>query len=165
MEAFGMIETMGLIAAIEATDTMLKSANVKFYSKEKIGSGRVTILITGDVGAVKSAVDAAVSAVEKIGSNSLISCHVIPRPSGEIFDFFGKPKEATKPKVESNLKEEEKQKPKTIEKVKVVDNLENKEEAQVKIEENSKEKAESSKPNKNEGTVEVKKEAKRRSTK
>ncbi len=96
MEAFGMIETRGLVASIEAADTMLKAANVRLYSKQKIGGGRVTVLICGDVGAVKSAVDAGVAAVEKLTSlgtrQLLLSSHVIPRPSGEILSFFSGPK-------------------------------------------------------------------------
>ncbi len=105
MEAFGMIETMGLIASIEAADTMLKSANVKLYSKQKIGAGHITVIITGDVGAVKSAVDAGVAAVHKIGSKCLLSSHVIPRPSGEIFEYFSDVKNNKEIKEVKEIKE------------------------------------------------------------
>ena len=77
-EALGMVETKGLVSAIEAADTMVKSANVTLVGYEKIGSGLVTVMVRGDVGAVKAATDAGAAAAEKIGE--LISVHVIPRP-------------------------------------------------------------------------------------
>lgn len=81
-EALGMLETKGLVAAIEAADAMLKAANVELVGSEKIGSGLVTIMVRGDVGAVKASVDAGASAAERVGI--LISTHVIPRPHKEV---------------------------------------------------------------------------------
>lgn len=86
MEAMGFIETKGLIGAIEAADTMLKAANVSLYNKWKIGKGLVTVSVTGDVGAVKAAVDAGVLAVEKVGT--MVSFHVIPRPHEDVYKAF-----------------------------------------------------------------------------
>ncbi len=81
-EALGMIETKGLIASIEAADAMTKSANVTLIGYEKIGSGLVTTLVRGDVGAVKAAVDAGAAAAEKVGT--VISKHIIPRPHTDV---------------------------------------------------------------------------------
>ena len=81
-EAVGMIETKGLVAAIEAADTMVKSANVTLIGYEKIGSGLVTVMVRGDVGAVKAATDAGSAAATKVGE--LVSIHVIPRPHTEV---------------------------------------------------------------------------------
>jgi len=80
--ALGMIETKGLVASIEAADAMVKAANVEMVGQEKIGSGLVTIMVRGDVGAVKAAVDAGVSAAENIGE--VITSYVIPRPHAEV---------------------------------------------------------------------------------
>ncbi|MDK2919267.1 MAG: hypothetical protein PWQ37_2000 [Candidatus Petromonas sp.] len=77
-EALGMIETKGLVGAIEAADAMTKSANVTLVGYEKIGSGLVTVMVRGDVGAVKAATDAGAAAADKVGE--LVSVHVIPRP-------------------------------------------------------------------------------------
>ena len=77
-EALGMIETKGLVGAIEAADAMTKSANVTLIGYEKIGSGLVTVMVRGDVGAVKASVDAGAAAAEKVGE--IVSQHVIPRP-------------------------------------------------------------------------------------
>lgn len=77
-EALGMIETKGLVGAIEAADTMTKAANVKLMGYEKIGSGLVTVMVRGDVGAVKAATDAGAAAAERVGE--VVSVHVIPRP-------------------------------------------------------------------------------------
>ena len=90
MEALGMIETKGLIALIEASDAALKAANVQFLSWEKIGSGLVTGFFTGDVAAVKAAVDAGASAAGKIGD--VVSVQVIPRPHDELVMVIPKPK-------------------------------------------------------------------------
>ena len=79
-EALGMIETKGLVGAIEAADAMTKSANVTLIGYEKIGSGLVTVMVRGDVGAVKASVDAA--AAEKVGE--IVSQHVIPRPHTDV---------------------------------------------------------------------------------
>jgi microcompartment protein CcmL/EutN len=81
-EALGMVEVKGLVGAIEAADAMLKSANVSLVGYEKIGSGLVTVMVRGDVGAVKAATDAGSSAAEKVGQ--LISVHVIPRPHSDV---------------------------------------------------------------------------------
>ncbi len=76
--ALGMVETKGLVGAIEAADAMVKAANVTLVGKERIGSGLVTVMVRGDVGAVKAATDAGAAAAERVGE--LISVHVIPRP-------------------------------------------------------------------------------------
>ena len=81
-EALGMIETKGLVGAIEAADAMTKSANVALIGYEKIGSGLVTVMVRGDVGAVKAAVDAGAFAAEKVGE--IVSQHVIPRPHTDV---------------------------------------------------------------------------------
>ena len=82
MEALGMVETRGLVAAIEAADAMVKAANVTLIGSEKIGSGLVSVMVRGDVGAVKAATDAGAAAAERVGE--LLSVHVIPRPHGEV---------------------------------------------------------------------------------
>jgi ethanolamine utilization protein EutM len=82
MEALGMIETKGLVALIEAADSMLKAANVQMVGWEKVGSGLVTAFVVGDVAAVKAAVDAGASAAGKIGE--VVSVQVIPRPHEEL---------------------------------------------------------------------------------
>lgn len=81
-EALGMIETKGLVGAIEAADAMVKSANVQLIGYEKIGSGLVTVMVRGDVGAVKAATDAGAAAAQKVGQ--VISAHVIPRPHTDV---------------------------------------------------------------------------------
>jgi ethanolamine utilization protein EutM len=81
-EAMGLIETRGLVAAIEAADAMVKAANVKLVSKEYAGSGLVTMTVRGDVGAVKAAVDAGAAAAKRIGE--VVSVHIIPRPHNEV---------------------------------------------------------------------------------
>ncbi len=88
-EALGMIETRGLVASIEAADSMVKAANVRLTGNVQIGGGLVTIMVRGDVGAVKAAVDAGKVAAEKVGE--LVSLHVIPRPHDEIEDFLPSP--------------------------------------------------------------------------
>ena len=80
--SLGMIETKGLIGAIEAADAMVKSANVQLVGKEIVGGGLVTVMVRGDVGAVKAATDAGAAAAEKVGE--LISVHVIARPHTEV---------------------------------------------------------------------------------
>ena len=77
-EALGMVETKGLVAMVEAADAMVKSANVKLVGMEKIGSGLVTVMVRGDVGAVKAATDAGAAAAKRVGE--VVSVHVIPRP-------------------------------------------------------------------------------------
>lgn len=81
-EALGMVETKGLVGAIEAADAMVKSANVVLVGYEKIGSGLVTVMVRGDVGAVKAATDAGACAAEKVGQ--VVSVHVIPRPHTDV---------------------------------------------------------------------------------
>ena len=81
-EALGMVETRGLTAAIDAADAMTKAAEVTLVGTEKIGSGLVTVLVRGDVGAVKAAVEAGESAASKLGE--LVATHVIPRPHGDV---------------------------------------------------------------------------------
>lgn len=90
MEALGMIETKGLIALIEASDAMLKAANVQLVGWEKVGSGMVTVFVVGDVAAVKAAVDAGASAASKIGE--VMSVQVIPRPHEELSQVLPKAK-------------------------------------------------------------------------
>lgn len=80
--ALGMVETKGLVGAIEAADAMVKAANVLLVGKEQVGGGLVTVMVRGDVGAVKAATDAGAAAAEKVGE--LISVHVIPRPHSEV---------------------------------------------------------------------------------
>ncbi|WP_283607351.1 BMC domain-containing protein [Faecalispora anaeroviscerum] len=80
-EALGMIETKGLVGAIEAADAMVKAANVVLIGYEKIGSGLVTVMVRGDVGAVKASVDAGVAAADAVGE--VVSRHVIPRPHAD----------------------------------------------------------------------------------
>lgn len=81
-EALGMVETKGLIGAIEAADAMVKAANVTLVGYQKIGSGLITVMVRGDVGAVKAATDAGAAAAQKVGE--VISVHVIPRPHSEV---------------------------------------------------------------------------------
>jgi ethanolamine utilization protein EutM len=81
-EALGMIETRGLVGAIEAADAMVKAANVTLMGKETVGSGLVTVMVRGDVGAVKAATEAGAEAAQRVGQ--LISVHVIPRPHQEV---------------------------------------------------------------------------------
>ncbi|MGI6020758.1 MAG: BMC domain-containing protein [Lachnospiraceae bacterium] len=81
-EALGMIETHGLIGSIEAADAMVKAANVHLIGKEQIGSGLVTVMVRGDVGAVKASVEAGASAAKRVGE--LVSVHVIPRPHTDV---------------------------------------------------------------------------------
>jgi len=80
--ALGLIETRGLVGAIEAADAMVKAANVRLIGKEQIGGGYVTVMVRGDVGAVKAATDAGAAAARRVGE--LISVHVIPRPHDDI---------------------------------------------------------------------------------
>lgn len=81
-EALGMVETKGLVGAIEAADAMVKAADVKLVGKEKIGSGLVTVMVRGDVGAVKASVDAGAAAAARVGE--LFAVHVIPRPHDDV---------------------------------------------------------------------------------
>jgi ethanolamine utilization protein EutM len=80
--ALGMVETRGLVGAIEASDAMVKAANVVLIGSEYVGGGFVTVMVRGDVGAVKAATDAGAAAAKRIGD--LVSVHVIPRPHGDV---------------------------------------------------------------------------------
>ena len=82
LQALGMVETKGLVASIEAADAMVKAANVTLIGKVNVGGGLVTVMVRGDVGAVKAATDAGAAAAGNIGE--LVSVHVIPRPHGEV---------------------------------------------------------------------------------
>jgi len=81
-QALGLIETKGLVSAIEAADAMVKAANVTLVGKERVGSGLITVMVRGDVGAVKAAVDAGAAAAEQVGE--VVSIHVIPRPHSDV---------------------------------------------------------------------------------
>lgn len=82
MEALGLIETRGFVGAVEAADAMVKAANVSLVNYKRVGAGLVTVMIRGDVGAVKAATEAGASAAEKVGE--LVSIHVIPRPHADV---------------------------------------------------------------------------------
>lgn len=99
MQALGMIETRGLLASIEAADAMLKAADVTLLDRTKVGGGLVTISVTGDVAAVKAAVDAGAAAAERLGDGLLVTQHVIARPQQDVELLFRPPEEkAAKPK-------------------------------------------------------------------
>lgn len=92
-EALGLIETRGLVAAIEAADAMVKAANVQLVGYEKVGGGLVSVTVRGDVGAVRAAVEAGSAAASRIGE--VVSTHVIPRPDAAVDSiFFGHPAQA-----------------------------------------------------------------------
>ena len=93
MKALGMIETRGLVASIAAADAMVKAANVTLTCKERVGGGLVTVMVRGDVGAVKAAVDAGAAAAERVGE--LVSVHVIPRPHEELEGILTTPAPVT----------------------------------------------------------------------
>ena len=82
LQALGMVETKGLVASIEAADAMVKAANVKLIGKVHVGGGLVTVMVRGDVGAVKAATDAGAAAAGRVGD--LVSVHVIPRPHDDV---------------------------------------------------------------------------------
>lgn len=85
-EALGMIETKGLVGSIEAADAMVKSARVTLIGKERVGGGYVTVMVRGDVGAVKAAIEAGSVAAQKVGQ--LVSVHVIPRPDEQVEEIL-----------------------------------------------------------------------------
>ena len=91
-EALGMVETRGLVALLEASDAMLKAANVQLMGWDKVGSGLVTGFVTGDVAAVKAAVDAGAEAAGRVGE--VVSVHVIPRPHDDLPNLLPKAKTA-----------------------------------------------------------------------
>lgn len=88
VEALGLIETRGFVGAIEAADAMVKAANVRLVGKEKSGSGLVTVMVRGDVGAVKAATEAGAEAARRVGE--LVSVHVIPRPHADVEEMLNK---------------------------------------------------------------------------
>jgi microcompartment protein CcmL/EutN len=87
-DALGLIETRGLVGSIEAADAMVKAANVQLIGYEQIGAGYVTVMVRGDVGAVKAATDAGAEAAARVGE--VVSVHVIPRPHAEVETILGK---------------------------------------------------------------------------
>jgi ethanolamine utilization protein EutM len=102
-QALGMVETKGLVGAIEAADAMVKAAKVTLEGKEKIGSGLVTVFVRGDVGAVKASVEAGAAAAKRVGE--LYSVHVIPSPHEDVEGILPevkKAKPAPKPKTDAN---------------------------------------------------------------
>lgn len=90
MQSLGLIETKGMLAAIEAADAMLKAADIGILGKIKVGGGRMNVSVTGDVAAVKAAVDAGMAAVDRLGSGLLLSGHVIARPHEELETVIGR---------------------------------------------------------------------------
>lgn len=101
-KALGLIETIGMVAAIEAADAMVKAANVVLVNREKVGAGLIAVSVMGDVGAVKAAVDAGAAAAQRVGS--LASSHVIPRPHDDIASILPRPPKEPPPK-ESPVKD------------------------------------------------------------
>ena len=95
-QALGMVETKGLVALLEASDAMMKAANVQMIGWDKVGSGMVTTFVVGDVAAVKAAIDAGAEAAGRVGE--VIATHVIPRPHEELVGIVPKPKTAPKGK-------------------------------------------------------------------
>ena len=108
-QALGLIETRGLVAAIEAADAMVKAAKVKFLSRQKVKGGLVAIMVAGDVGAVKAAVDAGTAAGKRVGT--VVSSHVIPRPHNDIDAIIPDSPEES-PKSESKKEPQNKSGPK-----------------------------------------------------
>ena len=96
MEALGMIEAKGFVVLVEATDAMLKAANVQFLGWDKVGSGLVTAFVTGDVAAVKAATDAGRLAASRVGE--MVAVHVIPRPHNNVDDVLPLGRGAKAPK-------------------------------------------------------------------
>ena len=106
MNALGMIETRGLVASIEAADAMVKAASVTLISKTHVGGGLVTVMVEGDVGAVKAATDAGAAAAERVGE--LISVHVIPRPAADVAHILDRrPEPKPEPEPEPTASEPE----------------------------------------------------------
>lgn len=101
-QALGMIETLGLVGAIEAADAMVKAARVTFLGRQKVKGGLVAVMVAGDVGAVKAAVDAGAAAGKRVGT--VVSAHVIPRPHDDIDEMIPS-------SPESETKQERKKKP------------------------------------------------------
>ncbi len=99
LDALGMVETKGLVGSIEAADAMVKAAKVTLLGKEVIGGGYVTVMVRGDVGAVKAATDAGAAAAQRVGE--LVSVHVIPRPHSDVEMIL--PKRAMQEKQPGNI--------------------------------------------------------------
>ena len=150
MQAIGMIETRGVLAAIESADVMLKTANVRLVSKEKVGGGLITVIVEGDVAAVKASVEAGAYAVENLDKSLLVSKHVIPRPVSDVHDLLLA--DIKELKEEKNLSEDKED---NIVSNKVEDGLELKEEKNL-----SKDKEEIIISDKVEGSLELKEEIK-----
>ena len=150
MQAIGMIETRGVLAAIESADVMLKTANVKLVSKEKVGGGLITVIVEGDVAAVKASVEAGAYAVENLDKSLLVSKHVIPRPVSDVHDLLLA--DIKELKEEKNLSKEKEE---IIVSDRVEGGLELKEEKDL-----SKEKEEIIVSDKVEGSLELKEEIK-----
>lgn len=89
LQALGFVETRGLVAAVQAADAMVKAANVQIVTKQHAGGGLISIIVQGDVGAVKAAVDAGAAAASRIGE--VVSAHVIPRPHDGMEDILERP--------------------------------------------------------------------------
>ena len=98
-EALGLIETRGFVSLVEATDAMMKAANVDFLGWDKVGSGLVTAFVTGDVAAVKAATDAGAAAASRIGE--VVSVQVIPRPHDDVAVVLDLPKQTARPRSRS----------------------------------------------------------------
>ncbi|WP_346916035.1 BMC domain-containing protein [Clostridium sp.] len=125
MQALGLIETKGLLAAVEAADTMVKSADVSIIEKTYVGGGLVTIAVTGDVGAVKAAIEAGVAAVKNLNQEALVSEHVIPRPHEELESIIGsKPSVETQEALVSDEKTEEVQEIQQVQEVEAAEEIE-----------------------------------------
>ena len=150
MQAIGMIETRGVLAAIESADVMLKTANVRLVSKEKVGGGLITVIVEGDVAAVKASVEAGAYAVENLDKSLLVSKHVIPRPVSDVHDLLLA--DIKELKEEKNLSKEKEE---IIVSDRVEGGLELKEEKDL-----SKEKEEIIVSDKVEGSLELKEEIK-----
>ncbi len=126
MQALGLIETKGLLASIEAADTMVKSADVSIIEKTYVGGGLVTIAVTGDVGAVKAAIEAGVAAVKNLNEEVLVSEHVIPRPHEELESIIGsKSSVETQEILVSDEKVEEIQETEEIEEIQETEEIQN----------------------------------------
>lgn len=124
MKALGLIETRGLLAAIESADTMLKAADVSIFDKTYVGGGLVSVAVTGDVGAVKAAVEAGVAAVKKLDSSLLVSEHVIPRPHEELDSIIGI-KNTTVSIEDSNINDTANDDTDNIDDINVIDKIDN----------------------------------------
>ncbi|MBY6996855.1 BMC domain-containing protein [Clostridium botulinum] len=126
MQALGLIETKGLLAAVEAADTMVKSADVSIIEKTYVGGGLVTISVTGDVGAVKASIEAGVAAVKKLDEKFLVSEHVIPRPHEELESIIGPNTPPEDPSSNDDIENvEDADDTEAVEKAEEIENVEN----------------------------------------